>query len=139
MHRHDHDRAFLVQLNELDGRLEQRTIQRRNNPLKVVTELVATICSGEAPAVQNMARVESLAAVVKRLAFFVVHESTNEDGTSVNRVFGTDALQAILNDIREKNAKDEEISLDDIALFLASDASRYVTGSTMMIDDGQGL
>ena len=29
----------MVQLNELDGRLDQRTIQHRNNPLEVVTEL----------------------------------------------------------------------------------------------------
>ena len=30
-------------------------------------------------------------------------------------------------------------SLDDIVLFLASDASRHVTGSTITIDDGQSL
>lgn len=30
-------------------------------------------------------------------------------------------------------------ALDDIALYLASDSSRFVTGSTITIDDGQGL
>lgn len=30
-------------------------------------------------------------------------------------------------------------ALDDLVLFLCSDASRYVTGATLTIDDGQSL
>ncbi|WP_299310150.1 SDR family oxidoreductase [uncultured Croceicoccus sp.] len=52
--------------------------------------------------------------------------------------FESDAGKAQIASWHRRHLMDID-ALDDIALYLASDASRYVTGSTITIDDGQAL